>query len=95
MAADRVQEPEGRVSCVVFDSCGIAGVDEHALRERPRRSEQQRSSLGLAPGLEEEAFVRGHRVAGPIAEPRVAGDDRRARHDELIRRHRQETSGFI
>ncbi len=84
VAADGVQEPQRPVGGVVLERAGVCRVREHALAQRGRVAQQEPPALVLAPGLEEQALVGGHRVSRPVAEPRVARDDGRPGDDELV-----------
>ena len=75
---ERVEEPERAVDRVVLERPGVGGVREHPLGDGRGRAPQHLAALVGAAGREEQALVRGHQVARPLAEPRVAGDRGRA-----------------
>ena len=83
---DGVQEPERTVDRVVLGVSGVGSVGEHPFGHRLARGEQQLASFICATGLKKQPFVGRHGVAGPVAEPRISGDDGRLRrtHDELV-----------
>ncbi len=73
MAVDGVHEPQRAVGGVVLQGAGVGRVGQHALGDRAAGPQQRSAALVVAAGGEEQALVRGHRVARPLAEPRVAG----------------------
>ena len=77
------------VGGVVLERARVGRVGEHPLAERRRRAPQQLAPLVGPAGLEQQPLVRGHRVARPLAEPGVAGDDGRPGDDELVGGERQ------
>src|ERR1700674_489761 len=95
MASDRMQKPERCGGAVLFDLARVAGVGEHPFREGLSRPKQQLPPFLLSTGLEKETFVRGHRVPGPVPEPRVAGDHSWSVDDELVGRYREHSIDLV
>ena len=87
MPADRVEQPRRRIDGVVFELARVGGVGEHPLAQRACHALEKLASLVPSVRGEEQSFVRRQRIARPVAEPRVAGDNRRAvrrADDEMI-----------
>ena len=95
VTVDRVQEPQRAVDGVVLRAAGVGRVRQHPLRERLRRPEQQAASLVDAAGGQQQPLVGGHGVAGPVAEPRVAGDDGGTLDDQLVRGQGELCAGLV
>ena len=74
----RVDEPERAVDRVVLERAGVGRVREHPLGDRRGRRAQHLAALVVPVRRQVEPLVRGHQVARPLAEPRVAGDRGRA-----------------
>ena len=93
VAAQRVQEPQGGVDGVVLERPDVGGVGQHALGDSARRPDQDRTALVRSTRAQEQPLVGGEQVAGPLAEPRVAGHRRgpaRGLDDEPVRGHGQD-----
>ena len=73
-----VDEPERGIEGVVFGLIAGVGpaVGHHALVDVLRVVEQDCLGDGGAAGFQAETGQRDERVAAPVAEPGVAGDDR-------------------
>jgi len=63
VAADCLEEPERAVDRVVLERPGVGRIGEHALAHRGRVAGQYPPAFVEAIRLEEQALVRGHRVA--------------------------------
>ena len=70
-----MQEPQRSVSRVVLGAPRVRCVRQHPLGQGGGVALEQLAAFVGPSGLEEQSLVRGHGVAGPCAEPRVAGDD--------------------
>ncbi len=78
VGADGLDEPEGAVDVVVLGLGPLVGeaVRDHAAVDVARERLEDRPGGVEPPGGEEETGERDHRVAPPVGEPRIAGDDR-------------------
>ena len=83
----RDEEPERRVDGVVCRLRRAVGeaVRDHAAAHRAGPMLQDAARVGEAAGGEAEPGQRDHRVAPPVGEPVVAGDDG-VTHEELVGR---------
>ena len=92
--------PQCRIDGVVLGRFAAVRkpIRQHPLTCMRGESPQDRSRLRRAAGAEREAGQRNHRVAAPVAEPGITGDDcragglsgrARAPHDERIGRERE------
>src|SRR5581483_6554268 len=92
------KEPERCVGCVVLRSLAAIGkaIGQHSLAHALDEGEKNLSRILEATSRQTEAGKRDHRVASPVGEPVIAGDDRAAirasPHDELIGRERERLS---
>ena len=78
VAIDRVKEPQRGVSCVVQAfalSLGKHVRDEPVADVKGKRPEDV-TRLGMPAREERQSFEADHRVAAPVGEPVIAGDDR-------------------
>ena len=81
--------PERRVDRVELGRVALVGeaVGQHPLGDRPGPLEQDRPRFVEPAGREAEPAQRDERVAAPVGEPRIAGDDglaRAAPHDVRV-----------
>ena len=83
VAINRVEIPERRVYRVVFNrrGCCIGGnvgetVGELTLVHVFRKGQKNISGFGKASRRQRQPFQRDHRIAPPIAKPRIPRDDR-------------------
>ena len=69
--------PERRVDCVVLGCFTMVGeaIGQHAFRYRRAPGQQDGLREGVPSAREGESAQRDERVATPVAEPRIAGDD--------------------
>jgi hypothetical protein len=73
-------EPQGRIHAVEL-RLGAAireTIRQHPLRDRSRPFDQDVARVVVAVTGEADAAQRDERVATPVGEPRIAGDDRLA-----------------
>ena len=77
IATERVEEPEGRVGGVIKPFLLAVGkhVRDQAVADVMRERAQDVARFEAAAGRERQAFETDHRVAAPIGEPMIAGDD--------------------
>ena len=77
--AQRMDEPQRRVDRVVGGDARLREVvRQQAVADEGRPGAEDPARLVVAAGGEGQPGERDHRVAAPVAEPRVAGDDRHA-----------------
>ena len=77
--AERVDEPQRRVDRVVGGDARLGEVvRQEAVADEGRPGAEDPARVVVAAGGEGQARERDHRVPAPVAEPRVAGDDRHA-----------------
>ena len=77
VAVDRVEEPEGGVGRVV-EALGLAvgeEVGDQAVADVVGERAEDVAGLVVPAGREGQPFEADHRVAAPVGEPVVAGDD--------------------
>ena len=82
--AHGVDEPQGRVGRVVAALRRVGRVREQAVVESGGEALQDASPLVRASRFEEQPAIGDQRVARPIREPGVPGDDGVARYDDLV-----------
>ena len=77
---DRDEEPQAGIDRVVFrDVAGIRkAIRQHALAHKFRKGAHHARGNRRAPGGQRQAPQGDHRVAAPVTEPGIAGDDRHA-----------------
>ena len=80
VSAPGFDEPQRRVHRVVFGLVAHAGEDigQHPLIDEAGERLQDPARCVVPTGGKREAGQRDHGVAAPVAEPRIAGDDRLA-----------------
>jgi hypothetical protein len=70
-----VDEPQRRVDRVIGGDAGLGEVvREEAIAHERRPRAEDAARLVVAAGGQRQARERDHRVAAPVAEPRIAGD---------------------
>src|SRR5262249_34211393 len=87
----RVEEPQGRIGRVVVSGLPLVGeaIGQHPLVDGAGEGEQDTFGDVYTPGDKRQTGERDHRVAAPIAEPWVSGDDGlqiASFNEELVRR---------
>ena len=77
VGVDRVEVPERRIDGVVFRRFATVGkaIRQHALARVSRERSQNRRCVGCAIGRQREAGECDHRVATPVTEPRIPGNN--------------------
>ena len=77
VAIERMKEPERRVGRIVETLLVAFGeqIRNQPVAEMMRKRHQQTARLGDPAGADRQAFEADHRVAAPVGEPVIAGDD--------------------
>ena len=77
VTTERVEKPEGRVGGVIKPFLLAVGkhVRDQSVADVMRERAQDVAGLEAAAGRQRQAFETDHRVAAPIGEPMITGDD--------------------
>ena len=78
VAIDRVEEPERGVGRVIqaFPLAFGKEVRDEPVADVEGKGAEDRARLGMPAGEQRQPLEADHRVAAPVGEPVVAGDDR-------------------